>query len=211
MNLLGINIEWLGHACFRIKHEETIIYLDPFKLKNSDEADFIFITHEHFDHCSVEDVRKITKKETVIITVADCQSKLKDAGTENVKIVSPGKSLDFERVKVKAVRAYNKNKQFHPKANDWVGFILEMGCVKVYHSGDTDLIDEMKNIKADITLLPVSGTYVMTAEEAAKAAEMIKPKFAIPMHYGAIVGKKEDAIKFKSLCESKGISVVVFE
>lgn len=184
-------IHWLGHDAFRMDAEK-IIYTDPFKIKGGKKADIILITHEHFDHCSPEDVNKIQQDKTIIVTTPDCASKLKG----NIKTVKPGDKLTVEGVDIEVVPSYNTNKKFHPKENNWVGYIFKIRDIKIYIAGDTDYIPEMKNFKADIALLPVSGTYVMTAEEAVKAALDIKPRVAIPMHYGSIVGDEKDARKF---------------
>ncbi len=213
MKLLGIDIELLGHASFKIKSKKKVIYIDPFKLNNAqstDKADLILITHDHFDHCSIEDLKLIIKTETIIVSAKDCKEKLDNSflNSKNLILVSPFekiKVLDFE---IETIPAYNKNKNFHPKASNWVGYIITAGK-KIYHSGDTDFIDEMKKVHADIVLLPVSGTYVMTAEEAVEAAYLIKPKIAIPMHYGSLVGTNEDAQRFKELLEQRGIKVVI--
>lgn len=201
LNLEGVKIEHLGHAGFKVTDSDTI-YIDPFNVNTDEKADIILITHEHYDHCSIKDIQKLVKQDTIIVTVADCQSKLSSvvSSIKGVKIVRPGAKLMIGNVSIEAVPAYNINKQFHPKANEWVGFIVTIKGKRIYHAGDTDLIPEMKNItNIDAALLPVSGTYVMTAEEAAKAAEIIKPKIAVPMHYGAIVGSANDAEKFKQL------------
>lgn len=186
------DIHWLGHDTFRIGGEK-VIFTDPFKLKKADRADIILITHEHHDHCSPEDVGRIQAKDTVIVAPADCAKKLKG----DVRTVKPGDKLTVGGVQIEAVPAYNTNKQFHTKDRGWVGYIFTTGGRRIYLAGDTDYIPEMKTFKAiDIALLPVSGTYVMTADEAVKAALDIKPGTAVPMHYGKIVGAKADAQKF---------------
>lgn len=188
------NITWLGHASFKIG-DDKVVYIDPWKLGRVEPADIILVTHSHYDHCSPQDVAKVQKKGTVIVTVADCARKFGG----DVRILKPGDSLKIDEVTIEAVAAYNTDKPNHPKAADWVGFIIEMGGSRIYHAGDTDLIPEMDEIKADIALLPVAGP-TMTAEEAAQAAERIKPQVAIPMHYGDFVGSRADAEKFKRLC-----------
>ena len=191
-------ISWLGHDGFRIDGVKTV-YIDPFKISGGPKADVILISHEHFDHCSPEDVAKIQQAGTVIITEKDSAKKLKG----DVRVVKPGESVTLDEVKVEAVPSYNTDKDFHPKKNGWLGFVVEMEGVRVYHAGDADFIPEMKDLKVDIALLPVSGTYVMTSEQAVKAALAIKPKLAIPMHYGAIVGEEADAVRFKRALEGK--------
>ncbi len=185
------DIHWLGHDTFKIVGEE-VLYTDPFKIKKKDTADIILITHEHFDHCSPEDVKKIQGSDTVVVATPDCAGKL----SGNVKTMKPGDKITVKGIDIEAVPAYNTNKQFHPKANDWVGYIFTVKGQRIYLAGDTDYIPEMKTFKVDIALLPVSGTYVMTAEEAVKAALDINPKTAIPMHYNSIVGTDDDAKRF---------------
>jgi L-ascorbate metabolism protein UlaG (beta-lactamase superfamily) len=191
-------IVWLGHDCFRIDGDK-IVYFDPYQISPGTKADLILVTHEHFDHCSPGDIAKIQKPETVIVTEKDSAKKLEG----NVKIVRPGQTIDVDEIKIEAVSAYNTDKTFHPKENGWLGFIVEMEGVRIYHAGDTDFIPEMNQFEVDIALLPVSGTYVMTAVEAIEAALAIRPKLAIPMHYGAIVGGDQDAKDFKIALEGK--------
>jgi len=186
------NITWLGHDGFLIKGDGKAIVIDPFQVKECEPADIILVTHEHYDHCSPEDIKKIRKESTVIVTEADSAKKL----SGDVRAVQPGDKLTVSGIPIEAVPAYNKNKNFHPEQNGWLGFIVTVDGVRIYHAGDTDLIPEMDSFKTDIALLPVSGTYVMTAEEAVEAAKMIKPKIAIPMHYDAIVGSADDARRF---------------
>ncbi len=190
-------MKWLGHDTFLIDYENKAIYIDPYQLKgNPPKADYIFITHSHYDHFSKEDIDKIIRDDTVIIGPADVISEVKTGKTVLAEI---GKENKLDGFSFKSIPAYNTNKEFHPKANKWVGYIIDIGGVKIYHAGDTDRIPEMKGLGVDIALLPVSGTYVMTAEEAVEAAKDIKPDIAIPMHYGAIVGSSVDAEKFAEL------------
>ena len=191
-------VVWLGHDAFRIEGSKTI-YFDPYGLSGGPKADIILISHDHFDHCSPEDVAKIQGKNTVIVTEENSAKKL----SGDVRIIKPGDALDLEGVKVTGVPSYNTDKDFHPRKNSWLGFIVELEGVKIYHAGDTDFIPEMKDFQVDIALIPVSGTYVMNADQAVKAVLAINPRLAIPMHYGAIVGDEKDARHFKEKLEGK--------
>jgi L-ascorbate metabolism protein UlaG (beta-lactamase superfamily) len=199
------NIHWLGHDTFKITGEK-VIYTDPFRIKEKDTADIILITHEHHDHCSPGDVEKIISPQTVIVAPADCREKL--AG--DVRVVKPGDVIEVAGIRIEAVPSYNTNKKFHTKERGWVGYIFTLDGKRIYIAGDTDRIPEMKDFKADMALLPVSGTYVMTAEEAVMAALDIRPSVAIPMHYGSIVGTDADAAKFAEGLKGK-IEVLVLK
>ncbi len=202
---LARKMVWLGHDAFRIDAGKTI-YFDPFQIKGGPVADLIFISHDHFDHCSPEDVAKIQSEGTVIVTEKDSAKKL----SGDVRVMKPGESLTVDDVKIQAVPSYNTDKDFHPKGNNWLGFVVEIDGVKVYHVGDADFIPEMKDLEVDIALIPVSGTYVMTSQQGVQAALAINPKLAIPMHYGAIVGDEKDALDFKKALEGK-IEVLVLQ
>lgn len=206
-------LTWLGHASFRLVRGGVTIYFDPWQLTSEPhDADLILITHPHFDHLSPEDVAKVAKADTEIVTVAASQPKLEQAGVKGIiHLVKPGDILTLKGVKVEAVPAYNTNKVYHLKESGWVGFIVEVEGSRIYHAGDTDFIPEMKEFKADVALLPVSGTYVMTAEEAAQAAKAMTVKVVIPMHYGSIIGTSADAKRFASLCGEKVVEILFKE
>lgn len=189
-------ITWLGHASTRIEGEK-VIYVDPWKLGvDHPPADIILITHSHYDHCSRADVDRIRREETLIFAPPDCAREL----PPDFRRVSPGWEEEAGGVRLRAVPAYNLNKEFHPRSNQWVGYLITLGGETIYQSGDTDYIPEMKDIKADIVILPVGGTYTMNASEAAEAVNQIEPKLAIPIHFGSIVGSRRDAEEFKRLC-----------
>ncbi|RCK78904.1 MAG: putative metal dependent hydrolase [Candidatus Ozemobacter sibiricus] len=197
------HVTWLGHDGFRLTGAKTI-YIDPFQIAGGPVADIICVTHEHFDHCSPDDLKKIQGPHTVVVGPADALAKV----SGRTQVVKPGDRLTVEGIPIEVVPAYNTDKKFHPKGNGWVGYIITLDGHRIYHAGDTDHIPEMKQIKADIALLPVSGTYVMTAEQAVAAALEIKPAVAIPMHFGAIVGQKSDAEKFRDALAGK-VEVVI--
>jgi len=198
--VMGTTLQWLGHASFKICHEDTVIYIDPWKLKDSPkDASLVLISHSHYDHYSQEDIAKVTEAGTTLIASADVVAKEK-AG----EAILPGLSIQLENIQVHGVAAYNPAKNFHPKGNNWVGFIIEVGSKRIYYAGDTDLTDEMKSLKEiDIALLPVGGTYTMNAAEAAEATKHIKPKRAIPYHWGDIVGGRADAEAFSEAAEGE--------
>ena len=199
-----IDIHWLGHDAFRIEGGGKVVYTDPFKIgPKNPAADLILVTHEHFDHCSPEDVKIIVAKKTVVVCPADCVGKLFPNMIEPIAVKPGDRIKNAAGIEIEAVPAYNTNKKFHQREMNWVGYIFTLGGKRIYIAGDTDHIPEMRDFKADVALLPVSGTYVMTAEEAAGAALEMKPALAIPMHYGSIVGSEEDAWRFKDLLEGK--------
>lgn len=197
---MGITLQWLGHAGFKICHEDTVIYIDPWKLKDfPHDASFVLVSHSHYDHYSAKDIAGISGPDTMLLATADVVEKEK-AG----RAITPGQKIELGSVQVSAVAAYNPDKQFHPKSNNWVGFIVEVGSKRIYYAGDTDLTEEMKSLKEiDVALLPVGGTYTMNATEAAEATSHIMPKLAIPYHWGDIVGGRADAEAFAEAADCK--------
>jgi L-ascorbate metabolism protein UlaG (beta-lactamase superfamily) len=190
-----MRIAWLGHASFRIEAGKTI-YIDPYKLDQEEKADLILVTHSHFDHCSADDIRALSKDGTEVIGPADCQC--------ITRRIMPGQELEAHGIRIQAVPAYNTNKEFHQRFHNWVGYIITVEGKRIYHTGDSDLIPEMRDIKnIDTLLIPVGGTYTMDAADAAKAADIIRPRVAVPMHYGKIIGSKSDAERFRELYKGK--------
>jgi len=218
MQIEGIDIAWLGHDGFRIQASGKLIYFDPYQIKTSfHDADLLLITHEHYDHCSPEDIERVIKPSTIVITIPECQSKLsKIAGNvADIILMEPFQEQQRENIKIETIPAYNVNKfrspdlAFHPREDGRVGFIIDIAGRRIYHAGDTDFIPEMKELKSiDIALIPVSGTYVMTPEEAAQAVESFKPKYAVPMHYSSIIGTQKDAEKFRNMVKSSKVVIL---
>jgi len=204
-----VKITWLGHASFLIEWKEKRIYIDPYLLPNNPRpADYILITHDHFDHCS--NVDKIAKPQTKIIATKACMNVLRGV---NVKTVGPNEAIEFADILVKSVDAYNPAKPFHPRGSG-VGYIIQLGAVKIYHSGDTEFIPEMKNLTGEgitVALLACGGTYTMDVPQAVQAAKTIKPKIAIPMHYGHIRGTAADPQKFEKELSGTGIEVRILQ
>ncbi len=193
---MAAQIHWLGHDAFRLEGEK-IVYIDPWKLpKGAPPANVILITHEHYDHCSPDDVARIRSPETVVAAPSAAAAQLQPP----VTIVKPGDRLELNGVPVEVVPAYNIGKPFHPKQAGHVGYIVTLGGERIYHTGDTDPIPEMDGLQVDVALLPVSGKYVMDADQAAELAGRLRPKLAIPMHYGEIVGSEVDARRFQERC-----------
>jgi L-ascorbate metabolism protein UlaG (beta-lactamase superfamily) len=181
------------------------VYIDPYQLaskyQKKNDADVVLLTHDHFDHLSTDDLKQIINNNTSILSATECVEKLAGLKVKEISGIKPGEKSIIKGLTIEAVPAYNINKKFHPKSDGKVGFIIRINEKRIYHAGDADLIPEMESVDPDIALVPVSGTYVMTAEEAAKAVnELIRPKkVVIPMHYNAVVGTEEDAKKFKKL------------
>jgi len=197
---MGITLEWLGHASFKICHAEAVIYIDPWKLKGSPhDATLVLVSHSHHDHYSAADIAKVSGPKTKLVASADVVAKEGSGQT-----LLPGLRIELEGVSVAGVPAYNPDKRYHPKDNKWLGFTIEVGSKRIYYAGDTDLTDEMRALKGvDVALLPVGGTYTMNAEEAAEATKYIQPQLAIPYHWGDIVGGRKDAEQFAERAECR--------
>ena len=203
------DIEVLYHSCIRM-NKEKMIYIDPYHIeKNYNDADMIFITHDHYDHYSEEDIDKVRKNNTIFIVPENLLNKLikKGINDENIITLDPGDAENIDGIKVEAIHSYNIDKPFHPKENNWLGYVIEIDGVRYYIAGDTDITEENKKIKCDVAFVPVGGTYTMNFSEAAQLINIIKPKIAVPIHYGSVVGTKQDATDFVKLLypTTKGI------
>lgn len=204
-----MKLKWLGHSGFKLSNG-VVIYFDPYNSDETEKADIIFISHGHHDHYDNKEIKKIYKDETNIITTENIPDKTA------VTSMKPGDKLHLKGVDIEAVPAYNidkfraENEPYHPKGFG-LGFVIEINKKKIYFAGDTDFIPEMKGINVDIALLPVGGIYTMNVEEAVDAVKVIRPKKAIPMHYGSIVGSRADADDFKIKSEKAGIKVIVLD
>ena len=203
--LIG-KLRWLGHDSFRLDGP-PVIYFDPRRLGTAPPmADVVLVSHEHSDHCSPDDVRKVSGPSTVVIANTGAAAKLPGA-----RAVRPGDHLSLAGIEVEAVPAYNVNKfrspgvPFHPREAQHVGYVVGVEGVQLYFAGDTDVVPEMKHISCDVALLPVSGIYVMTAQEAVEAARTLRPRIVIPMHYGVDIGTPEDGRRFAELYEGRTV------
>ena len=186
----------------RIRSDAGTIYIDPFQMTESPaDADFILVTHDHHDHFSPEDIEKVAKQDSVLVVPEKMLKKAREVENlvGSIETVSPGDRKTICGLDLETIPAYNKVKPFHPKSAGWVGYILILGGKRIYIAGDTDLTSENRQVKCDIALIPIGGTYTMDAKKAAELINKIGPEVAIPTHYGSIVGKPEDADTFAAL------------
>jgi L-ascorbate metabolism protein UlaG (beta-lactamase superfamily) len=196
-----MRVEWLGHSSILIDGRLRI-YIDPFELEESGHADIVFITHTHADHLDLGSLERIVDGKTAIVCSSDAHSKLAKLEPASIAMMHPGDELEVRGVRVRATPAYNTNKPFHPKENDWLGFVIDVDGLRIYVAGDLDDLPGLSGIACDLLFVPVSGTYVMTADEAARFARRIEYRLAVPVHYGSIVGTANDAERFASLVEN---------
>ena len=213
------NITWFGHASFSFKdaNGNRIYYVDPFDLTaiKLEKADLVFITHAHQDHFSPVDLAKIVKDDTIIIAPPDILAKI-DRRAELKQAIEPNKNYEVKGFRFQTIPAYNNNPEklhFHPRENNWVGYIFELNGQKIYHAGDTDFIPEMKSLKdlnLDVAMLPIGGKYTMEVEEAAEAANAIAAKVTVPMHYRRLNSDNYQEIeaKFKSLVTNSKVEIL---
>jgi L-ascorbate metabolism protein UlaG (beta-lactamase superfamily) len=199
---MSLQIQWINHASFRLEAEDAVVYVDPWKISSPrGDADVVFVSHAHFDHFNPEDVAAVSGTSLLAVGPADVVEQIPGG-----RVLKPGERADLGGVVIEGVRAYNVDKDFHPRSNDWLGAVIALGGVRVYYAGDTDCIPEMRQLASvDLALLPVGGTYTMNATEAAEACGTIGPRMSVPYHWGDIVGSEADARAFvdaASCCES---------
>jgi len=221
MDIKGVKLEFLGHSGFLITNGGgKRIAIDPYNVSDKiGKVDLILITHCHYDSCSIKDIKKLAKEGTVVVIPADAQSKITRIEGVDMQIIEIGDEIGFGNVRIEAIPAYNVDKDFHPKREGWMGYILKMKEVIVYHAGDSDRIPEMKRLTGYgkhgnefVALLPVSGKFVMDAEEASEVASLISPDLVIPMRYGSGEGGTvDDAENFVKLCREVGLRAEVLE
>lgn len=195
-------IEVFKQNSIRIRSDAGTIYIDPFQIPEAPhDADFILITHDHYDHFSPEDIAKVSRKDTVLVVPEKMRKKAQKVAclVGRVETVKPGEHKIVQNLELESVPAYNILKPFHPKRSGWVGYILALSGQRVYIAGDTDLTKENRQVRCDVALIPIGGTFTMDAKQAAELINAIKPNVAIPTHYGSVVGKLEDAAVFSSL------------
>ena len=197
------SVEVLIHSSIKLK-KDLVIYFDPYKInKDYNDADIIFITHSHYDHYSEDDLKKVIKDNTIIIIPNDLEEKVIKLGfdKEHILVVKPNEEYNILGINFKTIPAYNINKNFHPRENNWVGYLINIDNITYYIAGDTDITEENRKVSCDVAFVPIGGTYTMNTFEAAELVNEIKPKVVVPIHYGLIVGTKEDAINFKNLID----------
>lgn len=221
MKIGDIEIKYLGHSgfLFEIKDGRKLA-IDPYNISSKcGKVDYVLITHNHYDHCSIKDISQISDSKTLVIGPPDIQSKIVKINDVEMQVIEIGDVLDFGGIKIEALPAYNVDKDFHPKSEDWLGYLVKAGDVIIYHSGDSDKIPEMRNLTGYgkkgnnfVVLLPVSGKYVMDVEEAVETASFLNPNLAIPMHYGGgVAGTIDDAKRFVELCKEAGLRAEILE
>lgn len=194
-------IDVFTHSSIRIKGSVTV-YVDPFKITDeTHDADYVLITHQHYDHFSPEDIRKVIRDTTILVSPESMVDDAMELEREVKEIVAmkPGESRELEDLDIEAIPAYNTLKPFHPKRANWLGYVLKLDGKRIYIAGDTGLTKESKQVKCDIAMIPIGGTYTMDAKRAADLINIITPEYAIPTHYGSVVGKPSDAKSFAKL------------
>lgn len=207
---MEVDIKINAQSSIRLSNKEIVIYIDPYLIeKNVNDADYIFITHDHYDHLSIDDINKVIKEDTIIVGAESCFKSLEEFNNNKVK-VKPNNKYLVGNLNFQTVASYNTNKLYHPEKNEWVGYLIDFNNKKYFITGDTDINKENKQIKCDVLLLPVGGVYTMDYKEAAILTNLIKPKLAIPTHYQTVVGTKVDAINYTNLLDKDIESKILY-
>lgn len=189
----------------RVNTEKGNVYIDPFEMQEEPhDAAFILVTHDHFDHFSPESIEKVANKNTVLVVPENMLEKSKDAAkfVSEIVTVKPDEKRTINGLELETIPSYNINKKFHPKSAGWVGYIVITDGKRIYIAGDTDATPEALNVKCDVALIPIGGTYTMDSKEAAEFINTIKPAVAIPVHYGKVVGSMDDGKNFANLVKA---------
>ena len=196
-----------AHSSIRIETEK-VLYFDPFHLQEAPhDADVVFVTHDHYDHLSAEDIARVGKSDTTFVLPESCRASAEKHGLANTVFLSPGETAVVCGVPVEAVAAYNVLKPFHPKKNGWLGYVVTVEGQRVYVAGDTDENEDNRSVRCEIALVPAGGTYTFDAKRAAKFVNRLHPAVAIPTHYGDIVGNLADGDAFAAAVDV-GIMVI---
>ena len=207
---MEVDIKINAQSSIRLSNKEIVIYIDPYLIeKNVNDADYIFITHDHYDHLSIDDINKVINEDTIIVGTESCFKSLEEFDNNKVK-VKPNNKYLVGNLNFQTVASYNTNKLYHPEKNEWVGYLIDFNNKKYFITGDTDINKENKQIKCDVLLLPVGGVYTMDYKEAAILTNLIKPKLAIPTHYQTVVGTKVDAINYTNLLDKDIESKILY-
>ncbi len=206
LNVGTVTIEWIGHATFRIAYKDNVVYIDPYIMEENSapKGDVIFITHDHFDHCDREAIEFYSDSNSSFVVAEVCKR-------NNAAVVAPGDVVDVKGITAEVLPAYNINKPFHPKEKKYVGYLISIGGIRIYHAGDTDVISEMEMIKGkvDVALLPIGGTYTMDEKEAVEAVKILEPNYVVPMHYNFLPGLEKDPEVFASLVSNYSEPIIL--
>jgi L-ascorbate metabolism protein UlaG (beta-lactamase superfamily) len=188
-------VTWFRGSSVRVERDGLVIFVDPLGVADPAEADYVLLTHPHFDVFSEDDIARVRSSRTVVIAPASMKKQIGDAD----HFLRPGDLLQLQRLDVLAVPAYNTDKKFHPQGNEWLGYVFTIGDVTYYHAGDTDYLDSMKDIRCDVAFLPCGGHYTMGPDEAAQAARDCSAKVVVPIHWGDPASARADAARLAAL------------